>query len=78
MASPLLSARLAEVDEYIANARPFAQPTLLHLRETVHRVVPEVDEAMKWSMPFLCIAGSFLPTWRPSKSMPHLDFGAGR
>jgi len=35
------------VDAYIAKAKPFAQPILEHLRELVHRTVPEVDEAIK-------------------------------
>ena len=39
------------IDQYIANAAPFAQPILTHLREVVHEACPEVEETMKWSMP---------------------------
>src|SRR5579875_3017385 len=48
------------VDAYIAHAKPFAQPILNHLRETIHRVVPEVEEAMKWSRPFFVYKGVIL------------------
>ena len=40
------------IDAYLANAAPFAQPILTHLRALVHRACPEVTETIKWSMPF--------------------------
>ena len=40
-------AQLPGVDAYIARAKPFAQPLLRHLREAVHRAVPEVEEQIK-------------------------------
>ena len=39
------------IDAYIENAKPFARPVLLHLRELVHAVVPDAEEAVKWGMP---------------------------
>lgn len=39
------------VDAYIANAAPFAQPVLTHLRELVHTACPEVVETIKWGFP---------------------------
>jgi uncharacterized protein YdeI (YjbR/CyaY-like superfamily) len=39
------------VDAYIANAQPFARPILEKVRERVHAVVPDIEEAMKWSHP---------------------------
>ena len=39
------------IDEYIAKAQPFAQPILKHLRELVHKAVPEITETIKWGMP---------------------------
>jgi uncharacterized protein YdeI (YjbR/CyaY-like superfamily) len=36
----------------IPNAAYFAQPILTHLREVVHAACPDVQETMKWSMPF--------------------------
>ena len=40
------------VDAYIARSAGFAQPILNHLRALVHRGCPEVEETLKWSMPF--------------------------
>ena len=39
------------VDAYIAQAAPFAQPILAHLRKLVHAACPDVQEAIKWGMP---------------------------
>ncbi len=39
------------VTGYIARAQPFAQPILLHIRDIVRAVSPEISEAKKWSMP---------------------------
>jgi uncharacterized protein YdeI (YjbR/CyaY-like superfamily) len=47
------------VDAYIRSAQPFAQPILAHLREVVHRTVPEVQETMKWSTPHFDYKGMF-------------------
>ena len=44
--------RDARVDAYIAKAAPFAQPILKYLREIVHGACPDVEETIKWSMPF--------------------------
>jgi uncharacterized protein YdeI (YjbR/CyaY-like superfamily) len=48
------------VDAYIAQAAPFAQPILSHLREVVHEAVPTVEETMKWSRPHFLHAGGIL------------------
>lgn len=39
------------VDDYIANAAPFAQPILVKLRAIVHEACPDVEETIKWRMP---------------------------
>ena len=49
-----------KVDAYIAKAQPFAQPILAHIRELVHKACPEVEEAVKWSMPFFVVRGVVL------------------
>jgi uncharacterized protein YdeI (YjbR/CyaY-like superfamily) len=49
-----------KVDAYIAKAQPFAQPILSHIRELVHKACPEVEEAIKWSMPFFVLRGVIL------------------
>ena len=46
-----------KVDAYIAKSQPFAQPILSHIRELAHKACPEVEEAMKWSMPFFQLRG---------------------
>ncbi|ULU24737.1 YdeI/OmpD-associated family protein [Dyella terrae] len=46
------------VGTYIKEAQPFAQPILEHLRDLVHEVCPEVEEDIKWSMPFFNYKGS--------------------
>ena len=40
------------VDAYIAAAAPFAQPLLRHLRDQVHQACPDLQETLKWGMPF--------------------------
>src|SRR2546421_12219579 len=40
------------VDAYIKRAQPFARPILNHLRKLVHRACPDVEETIKWQMPF--------------------------
>jgi uncharacterized protein YdeI (YjbR/CyaY-like superfamily) len=40
------------VDAYIKKAKPFAQPILKHLRKVVHAGCPDVEETIKWQMPF--------------------------
>jgi hypothetical protein len=53
------------IDAYIAKAQPFAQPILRHLRAVVHDACPDVQETIKWGMPFfeyhgtLCHLASF-------------------
>ena len=45
------------IDAKIAEAAPFAQPILKHLRALVHATFPEVEETIKWGMPFFMLAG---------------------
>ena len=40
-----------KIDAYIANAAPFAQPILRHLRTLVHQACPETEEKIKWGFP---------------------------
>jgi uncharacterized protein YdeI (YjbR/CyaY-like superfamily) len=53
----IMGTRDARVDAYIAKSAPFAQPVLQELREIVHEGCPEVEETMKWSMPFFLYKG---------------------
>ncbi len=49
-----------KVDAYIAKSQPFAQPILTHIRELAHKACPDVDEEIKWSMPFFTLHGVVL------------------
>ncbi len=46
-----MSKRDPRVDAYIAKSADFAQPILKHFRKLVHQAAPEIEEAIKWSMP---------------------------
>ncbi len=48
------------VDQYIANAKPFAKPILDHVRELIHETCPDVVEVMKWSAPHFEYKGEIL------------------
>jgi uncharacterized protein YdeI (YjbR/CyaY-like superfamily) len=67
------SAMNPKVDAYIAKAAPFAQPVLEHLRELVHTACPDVEEAIKWSMPFFVYKGQILGNMAAFKA--HCSFG---
>ena len=45
------------IDDKIAKAAPFARPILEHLRDLVHKAIPEVGEAIKWGMPHFTYKG---------------------
>ena len=62
-----------QVDAYIAKAAPFAQPVLEHVRKLVHRAVPDVEETIKWSMPFFTLNGKILGNMAAFKE--HCSFG---
>jgi uncharacterized protein YdeI (YjbR/CyaY-like superfamily) len=49
-----------KVDAYIAKSPPFAQPILSHVRELAHKGCPDLEEAIKWGMPFFQLQGVIL------------------
>jgi uncharacterized protein YdeI (YjbR/CyaY-like superfamily) len=49
-----------QIDQYILKSQDFAQPILHHLRALIHHVCPEVEEKMKWSMPFFDYKGEMM------------------
>ena len=61
------------VDAYIAKAQPFAQPILTHLRKLFHKGCPQVEEAIKWSMPFFVYKGAIMANMAAFKQ--HCAFG---
>jgi uncharacterized protein YdeI (YjbR/CyaY-like superfamily) len=44
-----MPAKDPRIDLYISKSAEFAQPILIHLRELVHFVCPDVQETIKWS-----------------------------
>jgi len=66
------------IDDYIAKAAPFAQPILSHVRERVHAVVPDVEEAMKWSSPGFTLGGKILLMMAAFKQHAALNFWRGQ
>jgi hypothetical protein len=64
---------LPRVDAYLANAQPFAQPIMEHLRDLVHKACPEVEETIKWSRPFFEYRGAILCNMSAFKQ--HCSFG---
>lgn len=61
------------VDDYIASSAAFAQPILSWLRERVHAACPDVEEAIKWSMPGFLYKGKPLANMAAFKA--HATFG---
>ena len=65
-------------DAYIAKAQPFARPILEKVRERVHAVVPDVEEAMKWSAPGFTLDGKILLIMAAFKGHAALNFWRGQ
>lgn len=61
------------VDTYIAKSADFAQPILNHLRELIHQTCPDVEEKIKWSMPFFDYNGEMMCHFAAFKE--HCAFG---
>jgi uncharacterized protein YdeI (YjbR/CyaY-like superfamily) len=61
------------IDAYIAARAEFARPILTHLRARLHAVCPDVEETIKWGMPFFLHRGRPLANMAAFKS--HASFG---
>jgi uncharacterized protein YdeI (YjbR/CyaY-like superfamily) len=61
------------IDDYIAKAKPYAQPILEHIRQLVHKACPGVVETIKWSRPFFEYKGVILGNMSAFKE--HCSFG---
>ena len=61
------------IDAYIQKSAEFARPILEHIRKLVHKAYPEVEETMKWSMPFFLNNGSIICNMAAFKE--HCAFG---
>jgi uncharacterized protein YdeI (YjbR/CyaY-like superfamily) len=70
--------REERIDAYIAKAQPFARPILEKVRERVHAVIPDVEEAMKWSMPAYMLGGKLVLISAAFKAHTALNFWRGQ
>lgn len=61
------------IDAYIAQAQPFAQPILTHVRERLHAACPDLTESIKWGMPAFSHGGRPLANMAAFKA--HASFG---
>ncbi len=60
------------VDVYIEEAKDFARPILVHIRELVHQACPDVVETIKWSFPNFDYKG---PLCHMASFKAHCAFG---
>ena len=70
--------REPKIDAYIAKSQPFAQPILEKVRERVHAAIPDVEEAMKWSMPAYLVGGKIVVMSSAFKAHAALNFWRGQ
>jgi len=52
-----MGARSEKVDAYIARQADFARPILQRLREQFHRACPDIEETIKWGVPYFVKGG---------------------
>jgi uncharacterized protein YdeI (YjbR/CyaY-like superfamily) len=61
------------IDAYIQKSADFARPILEHIRKLVHKAYPEVEENVKWGMPFFLNNGAIICNMAAFKE--HCAFG---
>ena len=61
------------ISAYIAKSAEFARPILEHLRERVHTACPEVEEGIKWGVPFFSYKAA--PMCMMAAFKQHCSFG---
>ncbi len=61
------------VDDYIATAPAYAKPILAEIRARVFKAVPEIEETIKWRVPFYVLGGKLVASMAAFKA--HLKFG---
>jgi uncharacterized protein YdeI (YjbR/CyaY-like superfamily) len=74
IAAPAPETHDPRIDAYIEKAKPFAQPILAHLRELIHKAVPDVTETIKWSHAFFEYKGRVLANMAAFKEHCSLGF----
>jgi uncharacterized protein YdeI (YjbR/CyaY-like superfamily) len=61
------------IDAYIDRQAEFAKPILGHIRDLIHAHAPEVEETIKWGMPFFTYKRELLANMAGFKA--HASFG---
>jgi len=64
--------KVENVDDYLKSQEKEVQPILQKLRETIKSVAPEVQETIKWSMPYFTVKGKNLCGFAAQKK--HISF----
>lgn len=67
----------SKVDAYIAKAPAFAQPILAETRKRVHAAVPDVEEVIKWNVPFFLRDGKFVASMAAFKAHTKIGVWTG-
>jgi uncharacterized protein YdeI (YjbR/CyaY-like superfamily) len=70
--------REPRIDAYVAKAKPFARPILEKVRDQVHAVVPDIQEAMKWGHPTYCRDGKIILGTAAFKEHAAINFWRGQ
>lgn len=76
--TPIMGTRDARVDAYIEAAAPFAQTLLRLMRKAIHAGAPQVQETIKWGMPFFLHEGRIMAYMAAFKQHCALGFWHGR
>ena len=61
------------IEAYIAQAAPFAQPILRHLRALVHRALPGIEKTANGRCRTSCWAARMWPAWPLSRRLRVYD-----
>ena len=75
--TPPAAARDPRIDDYIAQAAPFARAPLEHVRAAMHAALPDVTEAIKWGHPFFLLEGRPFANMAAFKAHCSLGFWKG-
>ncbi|HXD38434.1 MAG TPA: YdeI/OmpD-associated family protein [Rhodanobacter sp.] len=68
-----MAKRDPRIDAYIAKSAAFARPILEHLRHRIHAACPDVEESIKWGMPFFSYKAA--PMCMMAAFKQHCSFG---
>ena len=66
------------IDAYIGKAQPFARPILEKVRERVHAVIPDIEEAIRWGHPAYLKDGNILLGTAAFKGHASVHFWRGQ